>query len=561
MKNNLFALLLAIGAAMPVFADEVFVDISFKENDEIYRVTTNDEQSCPIGLYYCPDNKLNGYFIDKLGNHRFILKNDATEGDYVASSNQIYRQIFDGPASESDRGRAGNATCYDSRDKLVSGENGKIVYRTPSVAFSSGTGKLATAEEAMKNLVDGECVPVEGKSWYKIPNSSWYQTWNKASGSYDIFFDRWEEKQTVYSEDFFRGEPINKAFNQKIAAIPTRQLMRAKVDGALEEVEDGALKAVLKADYKHQMFLNPELRRLANKMGCYYWNGTSKGSFIIDQKAVEIEPLVETTDPDNRFVCCGTSITSLGKYYVLGTDVLREWLKNSGMPTDKAECSNVVSIALHKTLKTMVFVYSRPENCIYRFIIDESDKYDVGLPKKYAVDFNVKAMAITAEGNLYLVPEVVSKEKPTLANLEGIEMETCRVLESDNQQTSSSNTPDPETQESFEVRTKMLNLLTTNAECMIILSRAYYQDFYELPFGAEAVKKLDYSIFLGKEFFCSNASFKNISLATLDANLDVLLEVAKKTGNHIDEVIDTVPGYPNTYRKPEGYFLTVNNRD
>ena len=259
MKNNLFALLLAIGAAMPSFANEVFVDIKFKENDEIYRVTTDDEQSCPIGLFYCPDSRLKGYLIDKLGNHRFIKKNETAEEAYVASSNQIYRQIFDGPASESDKGRAGNATCYDSRDKLVSGENGKIVYRTPSVAFSSGTGKQVSEKEAKRNLIDGECESVEGKSWYMIPNGSWYQTWNKASGSYDIFFDRWEEKQARYYEDLYRGEPINRAFSDKIAAVPTRKLMRAKVDGALEEVEGGELKPVLSADYKHQFFLMPEL--------------------------------------------------------------------------------------------------------------------------------------------------------------------------------------------------------------------------------------------------------------------------------------------------------------
>ena len=558
MKNNLFALLLAIGAAMPSFANEVFVDIKFKENDEIYRVTTDDEQSCPIGLFYCPDSRLKGYLIDKLGNHRFIKKNETAEEAYVASSNQIYRQIFDGPASESDKGRAGNATCYDSRDKLVSGENGKIVYRTPSVAFSSGTGKQVSEKEAKRNLIDGECESVEGKSWYMIPNGSWYQTWNKASGSYDIFFDRWEEKQARYYEDLYRGEPINRAFSDKIAAVPTRKLMRAKVDGALEEVEGGELKPVLSADYKHQFFLMPELRRRANEMCCYYWSGKGKGSFIVGEKPVEIEPMVETSDPDNRFVCCGTSITALGKYYVLGTDVLRNWLKKSGMSDSSAECTNVVSIALQKTLKTMIFVYSKPENCVYRFIIDESKSYDVGLPKKYAVDFNIAAMAITSEGNLYVVPEVASKPMPTLTNLDGIEMETNKILESDNQPTSSSNSSDAETQESFEVRTKMMNLLTTNAECMLILSRAYYQDFYELPFGADAFKKLDYSIFLGKEFFSAKASFKNISLATLDASLEILLETAKKTGNHIEEVIDNVPGYPNTFRKPESYLLTVD---
>ena len=176
----------------------------------------------------------------------------------------------------------------------------------------------------------------------------------------------------------------------------------------------------------------------------------------------------------------------------------------------------------------------------------------------FANQANIAAMAITSEGNLYVVPEVASKPMPTLTNLDGIEMETNKILESDNQPTSSSNSSDAETQESFEVRTKMMNLLTTNAECMLILSRAYYQDFYELPFGADAFKKLDYSIFLGKEFFSAKASFKNISLATLDASLEILLETAKKTGNHIEEVIDNVPGYPNTFRKPESYLLTVD---
>ena len=564
MKTRFWFLTLLLNCFLtPVFSEEVCVGINFSNSHDIYRIKTDNESVNPVGWFFSTDNKIYGYFIDVINNHRFICKQNESEEVFEPSIGNLYRQVFDGLALESDMGRAGHSTCFDSRDRLIPGENGKSVYRTKTSVFSAGTGSKVDESKALSELVTNECEIKQNKNWYMIPNGSWYQTWfSVASGtnlSYDIYYDRWEEKKTIFFEEVWRGDSLYKAFERPIGIVPNKRLIRAKVDGALEEIEDGAPKTVLETAYKSLFYMLPGSYNKESKAGCYYWFGTQKGEFNIESVKTDIEPIYESLDPDSRFVCYGTAITGLRKYYILGTDILKQWLKKYAFPTDKCECTNVAFIALENGFKTMIFVYSKPEDCIYRFIIDEDNEITIGLPKKTKIEFKVAAMCVSKRGTLYLIPEIELKEKPEIDNFDGIEMETSVVEKTDKEIPVFQSRSDSDSDENFEEKNKILNLLSCNADCNLILSRAYYQKFYELPFGADTVKKLEYEMFLGKEYFSCMISFKNIRMSKLDGNLDILLEESKKPGNHVDQVKDKVPGYDNTFRKPESYYLAVFN--
>ena len=461
-------------------------------------------------------------------------------------------------------GRAGHQTCFDARDKVIPGENGKIVYRTASAVFSGGTGNKIDKSKVKEELIPNECEIIEDKNWYAIPNGSWYQTWFPISSgtglSYDIYYDRWEEKPQVYLEEVWRGDSFYKAFDRPIGIVPIKRLLRAKVDGALEEIENGRLDKILEVPYKTSFFMLPGSYNKESKMGCYYWFDDKKGKFSIEAANIDVEPIFESSEPEARFVCYGTAITGLRKYYVLGTDILKQWLRQYSFPTDKCECTNVAFISLEDSFKSMIFVYSKPENCIYRFIIDEDSDIKIGVPKKTSINFKIADMAVSEKGSLYLIPEIEIKAKPDINNLDGIDMESCTVLKTDKDIPSfNENENNIDTKENFEERTKMLNLLTCNAECNMILSRPYYQKFYELPFGSDVVNKLEYEMFLGKEYYSCKMFFKNIRMSKLDGNLDILLEELKKPGNQASQIEDRVPGYDNTFRKPESCYLAIFN--
>ena len=46
-------------------------------------------------------------------------------------------------------------------------------------------------------------------------------------------------------------------------------------------------------------------------------------------------------------------------------------------------------------------------------------------------------------------------------------------------------------------------------------------------------------------------------MSKLDGNLEVLLEELKKPGNQASQIEDKVPGYDNTFRKPESCYMAV----
>ena len=543
------------------FSEEVFMDVNFEETNEIYRIKTFDENTKPVGWIFSTELRVLGYYIDVICNHRFIYENMEPDGDFKPSSNFIYRQVFDGSLSEADKGRAGHQACFDSRDKIIPGENGKIIYRTPNVVFSAGNGKPVEESKAKEELLENECEIKENKNWYSIPNGSWYQSWyssNVSSPSYDIFYDRWEEKQSVFFEELWRGDSLYKAFERPVGLVPTKRLLRAQIDGALEEVDGGNLKPVLEASYNKAFYMLPGRYNQESKIGCYCWYGNQKGTFSVDKAKVDITPIYESLEPEKRFVCYGTAITGLRKFYIMGTDILKQWLAKFAFPTQKAECTNVAFVSLEKTFKSMIFVYSEPEDCIYRFIINEENEVDIGLPKKIEMKFKVSAMAVSEQGTLYLIPELVIKPKPELSNLEDVDMESCLVLETNKEINLDSK---EESEDSYNERAKMFNMLTCDAKCKIILSRPYYMYFYEIPFSTNSINKLNYELFLGKEYFSCDASFKNITLSKLNGRLETLLEESKKPGNSINPVEDKVPGYKNTFKKPQSIYLAIFDKD
>ncbi len=565
MKKSFITLLLFLTCfTASAFSEEVFMDVNFEGANEIYRIKTFNENTNPVGWIFSTELKVLGYYIDVICNHRFIYETNEPDGDFKPSSNYIYRQVFDGSVAEADIGRAGHQACLDSRDKVIPGENGKIIYRTPKVVFSAGTGEPVEESKAKNELLENECDIKESKKWYSIPNGSWYQCWyssNAASPSYDIFYDRWEEKQSVFFEELWRGDSLYKAFERPVGLVPTKRLLRAQIDGALEEVEGGILKPVLEASYKKAFYMLPGRYNQESKMGCYYWYGNKKGTFTVDTAKVDVTPIYESLEPEKRFVCYGTAITGLRKFYILGTDILRQWLEKFSFPSQKAECTNVAFVSLEKTFKSMIFVYSEPEDCIYRFVINEENQVEIGLPKKIELKFKVSAMVVGKQGTLYLVPEIIVKPKPELSNLDDVDMESCLVLKSNKEAPEFKTDGKGESEDSFNERAKMFNMFTCDAKCKIILSRPYYMYFYEIPFAANNIKKLDYELFLGKEYFSCDAYFKNITLSKLNGRLETLIEESKKSGNSINSIEDKVPDYKNTFRKPQSVYLAIYDKD
>ena len=215
---------------------------------------------------------------------------------------------------------------------------------------------------------------------------------------------------------------------------------------------------------------------------------------------------------------------------------------------------------MENALKSMIYIYSEPEDSIYRFVINEENEIEVGLPKIIKVDFKVETMTLAENGNLYLASKVPVKAAPTNLYDSDLMMETNSLLNPDSEILE--NTPNLNediSEEELIEREKKFNFLTKDVACELILSRAYFQYYYELPFGNEKIKKLDYELSLGKEYYSCILNLKKIKLRLLNESFDVLIEESKKPGNTVGELKDKVPGFDNTFRRPQSSCLAVVN--
>lgn len=540
------SLFLFILFCAPASAFEAFLFIGYSDSGRVYRITTSDENQFPVGYAFAA-GPAEGFFVDQLKNFRLLKSSPAVT--FKPVTDYIYRQVFDGNGFAADWGY-GHAQYQDQRNLINPDGSGRPVFRPTGAPFSAGPGELVADDIAMSSLQKGECEIVNSKKWYRIPNGSWYQTWFTCEGkerlSYKIYYDVWETGESACLESLWRGYTPGKVL-ERIAAISVdKRFRRSQVDGAMELINRNSEVADLTCPGGKSSFHIPAPQAGEGNLYVYSWTGEEVGTFFLNGQRCDEHPVFESQAANIRFAGCGFAPEGTHRLYVMGTDVLRSWLQATGTEAEQAECTQAVFAPFPEVMQTVVFVYSAGQNCIYRFVIDESKSGKVTKPEIINLKFKLASIYADAAGNLYLAtvekrPEAFLKDEDFAAGFETLEYKGLQEQQ-------------VKIHDEEEIRKDMQ--IKRDYSGRLIFSQSSNAVLYVIYAGQSEFNRLG-SVFLDKTYFSREFAFKNVSESELSGSATDVLRIAKKPENSLTDCIGDVPGFPDQFREPTNLLISV----
>lgn len=532
----------------PAGAFESYLYLGYKDTGKVYRLSTGDQNQLPTGFVFACDPGAEAFVVDKLRNYRFL--NLVSEGEFARTPGHIYRQVFDGLAVDADRGRHGHSQHQDQRNSLIQGAEGQPVFRPAGAPFSAGPGQPVSEVIARTGLSEGEYAPVDGRNWYKIPNGSWFQTWfpveQPASESYKIFYDCWQEQKYFCNEAIWRGFVPGKVFERNTGSGTSRRFVRFAVDGAMEILPG--------TDDRSEMQSRPGFACYHDRSGSigegsllvHTWTGSDTGAFYINGEPSSFQPAVVSKTPSLRFVGMNISGSSR-RIYVVGNDVLHEWLRENNIDQTGAECSLAVFCNVDEGRQTRVFVYSAPEKKIYCFGINENGLLKASYLKTIIPEFPVQAMHADSSGNLYIAgvelsPQTLATPADFAAGFESLQInEEAQML--------GETLSEDEFQKKLNLRADLTGRIVFSQTGNAVLMMVYEGDSVPVTIGRA---------FLNKKYMAREFSFKNQTLKDLHLPPAELLRLTEKPGNTLAELQGNVPGFPDEFVQPEKLLISVH---
>lgn len=539
----LVALISCLSAGM-VLAEEVFLCVGYQDSGRVFRVATTDEFNLPVGyIFEC--EAAADFFVDSLKNFRF-LQDHATE-NFTAVTGYIYRQVFDGLAVDADYG-AGHAQYQDQRNLVSEDQLARPVFRPLGAPFSAGTGRLVTESIALSTMLANECLPISGKNWYQIPNNSWYQSWVKvadaARPSYTVFFDSLEERKISCVESIWRGYNPGKALERVAGNFTEKRLRRARVDGAMELInDDRAVKDVAKSAGR-LAFHVPSVLPGEGDLFFYTWKGRNTGDIKVNGKESSAKIVVESRSPE-RFAGVSKGVGNDARVYVIGADIIQDWLQKCHLFSDNADCSQAAFYYNSQLNKLTVFAFSSNHDCLYRFEIDEAQSGKVANCTKIDIPFKPQSMKCSASGNLYLtalevVPADFSDQESLIKGFEALHI---------------NHDPERPVAQSEEDISAQLDLIHDH-EGHLIFARTHFANTYVLWNGQDKMAKAG-EVFLDKDYVACDFILKNVSNREMNGGIAQILKLTEKPGNSLSELKGNVAGFPDQYRRPERLLAAV----
>lgn len=528
-----------------VLADEAYVLLSYSDSSKVYRVTTSDEFKFPTGYMFACE-PAEEFYVDTLKNFRLL--NSVETEDFVPLPGYIYRQVFDDSAMAADFG-SGHSQHQDSRGMIKENQAARPVFRPIGAPFSAGPGKLVNESLALTSLSGNECELVPGKNWYQIPNSSWYQSWFSADkakhSSYTIFFDSWEERKMSYVESFWRGYVAGKALERNVGAFAERRLLRARVDGAMEIMDnDRDLKEVMRSGGKLTFLVSPSIPG-EGELYFYTWLGSGSGKLLLNGKKAGAFIATESRDKYRRFAGLSYGHLNEKRVHVIGSDVVQKWLRLRKMPYEGVDCS-LAAFSFDDVNKNLVaFVYSTSHACLYRFVIDEADNGEVIGCEKIGLGFQPQSMVCTKNGNLYLTalevkPADFASNESLIAGFEALHVDPDKLQ------------PPVEKEEDINSQQDVKR----DQKGLIIFAQTHFAGLHLLRAGQKELTKAG-EIFLDKEYACCDFSIKDVSNKEMAGGITAILKLAAAKGNSMSEIRHDVPGFPDQHRRPERVLASV----
>ena len=542
------ATLIYTALCAPAGAFESYLYLSYKDTGKVYRLSTGDQNQLPTGFVFACDPGAEGFVVDKLRNYRFV--NLVREGEFVRTPGYIYRQVFDGLAVDADCGRYGHSQHQDQRSTLIPGADGQPVFRPAGAPFSAGPGHPVGDGIARTGLSEGEYAPVEGRNWYKIPNGSWYQTWfpveQPASESYKIFYDCWQEQNFFCQESIWRGFVPGRVFERRVGSGTSRRFIRVATDGAMEILADAGDLSKMESRPGFACYHDRSGTIGEGSLLVHTWTGTDAGAFFINGESSSFQPAITSKSPLARFVGMNVSGASR-RIYVIGTDVLHEWLRENNMEQAGAECSLAVFCNVEELRQTRVFVYSAPEKKIYCFGFNENGVLKASYLKTIVPGLAVQAMHADSYGNLYLAGvELSPSELVTTADF-AAGFESLQINEE--AAIMGETLSEDEFQKKLNVKSDLTGRIVFSQTGNAVLMMVYEGDSVPVTIGRAFLNK----IYMSREF-----CFKNQTLKGLHLPPDELLRLTEKPGNTLAELQGNVPGFPDEFVQPEKMLISVH---
>lgn len=535
--------LVILCSAAPGYAEDCYLYLGYDDTGKIYRLTTSDQNQCPTGYIFACSPGIDAFFVDQLQNFRFLKC--AYREEFVKSTGYLYRQVFDGLAVDADRNVA-HSQLDDKRDELVAGMSGRPVFRPEGAPFSAGTGLQVTEGIAMAGLEKGEFVITPGKKWTRIPNDSWYQSWLSASGSLKIFYDCWEELPYSCSETIWRGVVPGIVFERQVASGSIRRLNRTCTDGVMEKIPGCSGLTEILALSGISAFHRPGKFPGEGDLLVHTWAGRNFANLFLNGKPCDWPVLVQSHSAGHR--AAGLINTDNGSaILVVGEDNFDLWLQNCGADPEKSEFT-MAAFSSDRKNRSLVYVYSRPDSCVYCFGLDQNEPGRIELVQKVGLSFDLQTMQADTHGNLYLgalelVPAGFASTADYITGFESLQTDEDE---------------EDEVEQISEDELHRRQGLKRDRTGRLVFSQTGNAVIYVLEPGQNSPERLG-AVFLDKIFLSRECRFSNVSTLDLQVGAAELLALAEKPGNSLAELRGNVPGFPDQYRKPLKMLIAVQS--
>jgi len=419
-KISMLLLLISLLLPDPAVAD-VYTLFNYHNSSVVYRLdsTQGSEQFSAKIITTQPAMAMH---IDK--NNRLKISHKK-QGAYNSTPRRLYRQVFDGLPVFADFGVQGFSQHQDQRDSVLPGHSGRPVFRSRGAPFSPGPGFMVSQQVAQQNIMSGETKVFSGRNWYEIPNSSWYQTWIPAgiSGhpSYLICYDCWQERPGSIYDSVWNGIEDKMVEEMPVADVYDYRLLRATVDGAMEIVSGASEPAIILSLPVSQAICHKQEEASGQvETLVYSWYANAAGAIFSGTLTHNCQIVAESKHARKRFPL----LYNGNRLLVMGTDILRSWLQAAGLSAADSECT-LCAIVPDADRGHALFVYSAPDNLLYRFYLRNNNTVDYHKISVTEPPVPPVAMAVDQTGSLLLGafsvwPQTMSGPENILMSVEAV---------------------------------------------------------------------------------------------------------------------------------------------
>ena len=525
-----------------LLAEEIFIYFKYCSNGKVYRILTDDEYNLPIG-YFFESNSYDNFYVDSMKNFRFIKKD--LSNSYYPIEKSIYRQVFTGSAKEADFGKHGQMVI-DRRDEFVKDAKNSPIYRPLGAPFSCGPGNKQIKKEFLPpgTLYDQE---KPGKSWFRLPNSCWYQSWDnttvKSLGkkTFHIYFDQLESRKINWLECYWRGQTPGFVFNKEVGVTMNERLRRVKFDGALSPLNEKDIfefKNGKETGSDH--FWLPGLANKKDQIYFYTWQDKKAGKIYLNNELINQEFVVESKNKSSRFLGLSRKNNSENWAYALGKDVVENWLKKNGTPVADFSIDLVAFGAKPNDVGCHIAVYARNQGKLYYFNRNETlveNKFEDF--KIFEVGKNLTDLLCTEFGEVYFAKRVIL---PADINNFLYGSEYIEVIDFDDEKSFQITSEEEARPTSFnEVK---------NVTGRIVFSQVFKEQVFLLNKTQKTPPSFIGEVFLNKKYYSRRF---NIAKATSEIFFmpvtDFLTFLNDRKAN-LSEIKGSVSDFPDQYQEP-----------